>query len=162
MTGPDDVKGEGFDIIEHEEPEKERAEPESQEAEQAAEEPGGEDTSREQAAETPEGGAETAGAPTDEQARERLEPPDVYAVLRVSVAQLSAVAWQLMGLQADPITNKVRKDIPQARLAIDSAAALIEKLTPHLEQREAREYQTMLTDLRLNFVKQSGEEESAQ
>lgn len=80
---------------------------------------------------------------------------DVYSLLHVSIAQLAAVAWQKMGLQADPFTNKIEKDIEQARLAIDCAAALVEKLLPHLEKHQARDYQTLLTDLRLNFVKQS-------
>ena len=80
---------------------------------------------------------------------------DVYSLLHVSVAQLASVAWQKMGLQADPFTNKIEKDVEQARLAIDCAAALVEKLLPHLEKHQARDYQTLLTDLRLNFVRQS-------
>ena len=92
--------------------------------------------------------------------RER-RPLDVYAVLRVSIVQLSGVAWQMMGLQADPFTNQVRKDIEQARLAIDAAAALVDKLLPHIQGQEIRDYQSLITDLRLNFVKQSGDEASA-
>jgi hypothetical protein len=60
-----------------------------------------------------------------------------------------------MGLQPDPFTKKIHKDFAQARIAIDATEALIEKLKPHLQGQEARDYQTLLTDLRLNFVKQS-------
>jgi len=93
-----------------------------------------------------------------EGAPQERRPLDVYAVLRVSIVQLSGVAWQMMGLQADPFTNEVRKDIEQARLAIDAAAALVDKLIPHVQGQEVRDYQSLITDLRLNFVKQSGDE----
>ena len=103
---------------------------------------------------------EASEAPAEEQAerpQEELRPLDIYTVLRFSIAQLEAVAWQMMGLQADPITNQTRKDIEQARVAIDATTALVEKLLPHLQGQEARDYQNILTNLRLNFVKQSEE-----
>jgi hypothetical protein len=109
-----------------------------------------------QAAETPE----SSGEGSAEGGEEPLRPLDVYSVLRISVAQLSAVAWQMMGLQPDPFTKEVRKDNAQARVAIDATAALLEKLRPHLKGQEARDYETILTDLRLNFVKQCGESEA--
>ncbi len=98
--------------------------------------------------------------PGSEEEPEPKQPPqpfDVYTVLRFCIAQLAAVAWQKMGLQADPLTNEVHKDLDQARLAIDCAAALMDKLQPHLEGQEARDYQSLLTDLRLNFLNQSQE-----
>jgi len=85
---------------------------------------------------------------------------DVYSLLRISIVQLSTIAWQMMGLQPDPFTNQVRKDIVQARVAIDAAAALVDQLKPHLQGQEARDYQTLLTDLRLNFVSHSREQPS--
>lgn len=104
-----------------------------------------------------EAGEAAAGAEA-EGPEEALRPLDVYAVLRISVAQLAGAAWQMMGLQADPFTKGIHKDIAQARVAIDATEALIEKLKPHLRGQEARDYQALLTDLRLNFVKQSAEE----
>ncbi len=107
--------------------------------------------------------AEQPTAPADEAAAEEpvepLQPLDIYALLRLSFAQLAATAWQKMGLQPDPFTNTVVKDIDQARVAIDAAADLLKHLQPSLQGQEARDYQTMLTDLRLNFVKQSGTQE---
>ncbi len=105
-------------------------------------------------------GPEPSGEESAEAGEEPLLPLDVYSVLRGSVAQLSAVAWQMMGLQPDPFTKEVRKDTAQARVAIDATAALMEKLRPHLKGQEARNYETILTDLRLNFVKQCGEPEA--
>jgi len=139
MPDQEDVQGEGFQILGHETPESKQP--------PAAQAP----------AEAPQAVEETTAeqAPPEPGARPRI---DVYSMLHVSVAQLAAVAWQKMGLQADPFTNQIEKDIAQARLAIDCAAALIEKLLPHLEKPQARDYQNLLTDLRLNFVRQAGEE----
>jgi len=138
MPEQEDVQGEGFQILGHE----------AQKAEepQLEEQPGAEPGAEAQGEEAPPGAGE-------------LPRIDVYAVLHVSIAQLAAVAWQKMGLQADPFTNQVEKDIEQARLAIDAAAGLIEKLQPKLEKQQARDYQNLLTDLRLNFVRQSGDRE---
>jgi hypothetical protein len=117
------------------------------------------DTEPEQTPEEPGPQAANAGeAAAEETAEAPQEPPlplDVYAVLRLSIAQLTSIAWQLMGLQPDPFTNKIRKEMDQARIAIDATAALIEQLQPHLQGQEAKDYQSLLTDLRLNFVKQA-------
>ncbi len=122
MQSDHDVKGEGFEIVDHGEPRK----------------PGDE-----QAGEAASGAAE------------KPVSVDVYTILRISIAQLAAMAWQMMGLQPDPFTNTVRKDTTQAKIAIDSAAALVDQLKPHIHGQEGRDYQTLLTDLRLNFVSHS-------
>lgn len=127
------VQGEGFEMLGHETSEREEAKSERPTEEQAGE------------AARPEAGP--------------LPKLDVYSVLHVSIAQLVALGWQKMGLQADPFTNQIEKDLAQARLAIDAASALLEQLLPHLDKHQARDYQTALTDLRLNFVRQSATEE---
>ena len=112
-----------------------------------------EETREEQPAETP-----PEEQPEEEaQPEEPRQPVDAYVVVRFCIAQLAAVAWQKMGLQADPLTNQVHKDVEQARIAIDCATALAEKLMPHLQGQEAKDYQSLLTDLRLNFLNQSQE-----
>ncbi|MEE9220196.1 MAG: DUF1844 domain-containing protein, partial [candidate division NC10 bacterium] len=55
-----------------------------------------------------------------------------------------------------PATHLVAKDLPQARLAIDCVAALIEQLSPLAAPPEREEFQHMLANLRLSFVRQSG------
>jgi len=109
---------------------------------------------------TPQQSADPGSEGEPEQSPGPQQPPqpvDVYTVLRFCIAQLAAAAWQKMGLQADPLTNEVHKDLDQARAAIDAATALADRLLPHLEGQEARDYQSLLTDLRLNFVNQSQE-----
>lgn len=145
MTTRKDIEGEGFEIVDHEE-----SQPESADDREGSAAPDAEAAEEEVAAE--EDAGETVGEPSGE-----VPSLDVYAVLRVSIAQLSGAAWQMMGLQADPLTGQVHADFGQARIAIDAAAALVDQLLPHVQGQEARDYRSLLTDLRLNFVKQSGE-----
>lgn len=141
MPSPEEVNGEGFRIIGHEEPAEEKHGPQA-------------------AAEAPAEGAE---APPDQEpgqaAAPELRPLDVWSVLHVCIGQLAGVAWQTMGLRADPFTNKMTKDLGQARVAIDATAALVELLLPQVQGQEKRDLQALLTDLRLNFVRQQGERE---
>jgi hypothetical protein len=144
MPVPEDAKPE--------EPEKKQ--------EESPEGPGeGQDESArtETGAEEPEAEAGEEGAAAEQE----LEPLDVYALLRVMVGQLSAAAWQKMGLQPDPFTNALHRDTEQARVAIDCVALIAEKLLPQLHGQEERDLQSMLTDLRLNFVRQSEGESSS-
>ena len=103
-----------------------------------------------------ETGKEEGGA--GEPITDELRPLDVYMALQAAITQMSAVAWQMMGLQPDPFTGKVYKDAEQARIAIDTTAFLVEKMLPRLQGQEARDYQSLLTDLRLNFVRQASGE----
>jgi len=145
MTSHDDLKGEGFEVIGHAEPKPHEA-AEDEEKAAPAEEPEGE---------APEPPAEETAEPQG-----KVMAIDVYSALRISIAQLAGVAWQMMGLQPDPFTNEIRKDTAQARIAIDAAAALVEQLKPHVQGQEARDYQNILTDLRMNFVSHSTDEKT--
>ena len=145
MTSHDDLKGEGFEVLGHDEPKPHEA---AEEEEKPA------------SAEEPEGEAPKPPAEETADATEQVKAIDVYSILRLSIAQLAGVAWQTMGLQPDPFTNETRKDTAQARIAIDAAAALVEQLKPHIQGQEARDYQNLLTDLRLNFVSHSTNEKT--
>lgn len=80
-----------------------------------------------------------------------LRAPDL---VRWCVSLLATSAWQAMGLIADPSTQRVERNLDDARLAIDATAALLEHLRPRLGDAERRELDTLLTNLRLNFVEQ--------
>jgi len=140
MPVPEDANSEKPENNEEERPES----PGEGQAESAGTETGAEEPKAEP-------GQEGAGA------EQELEPLDVYALLRVMIAQLSAAAWQKMGLQPDPFTNALHRDTEQARVAIDCVGLIAEKLLPQLHGQEGRDLQSMLTDLRLNFVRQSQE-----
>lgn len=104
----------------------------------------------------------TAEPPPIDEEKERefvlLPIPDL---VRIFIAELQTRALMHMGLIPNPATRLVAKDLPQARLAIDCVAALIEQLHPMAAPAEREELQHLLTNLRLNFVQHSGEQPGA-
>lgn len=107
--------------------------------------------------------SETAGpqttAASEEEREDREETPhdiNVQTLVSFFVAELAARAWIHMGIQQNPVTGLVVKDLPQARMAIDCTAALVEQISPTLDEPGRRELQSLLSTLRINFVQQSG------
>lgn len=80
---------------------------------------------------------------------------DVFSVLAVTVEQMSAIAWQKMGLQPDFMTGKIEKDIAQCKVAIDATAALAALLEPSLDESDKRQIQNLVRDLRMNYMEKS-------
>lgn len=106
----------------------------------------------------PEEQAQQAGAaaqqPLTGEEGERVEAVDVYGVLRYCIALLHSQAWQNMGLVTNPATQRVERDMEQARVAIDCIGFMAEKLQPKASEEERRSLRNLLTDLRLNFARQ--------
>ena len=111
-------------------------------------------------------GSEGAGGSTLEADLEEALSgmPDLSATSELAkyvVGLLTMNAFQQLGLIADPRVGSARKDLTQARLAIDCVAALVGALdSPHstLDSSTKNEFRRVLTDLRLNFVNQSRSE----
>ena len=83
------------------------------------------------------------------------EPVDVTTVALWMIEEMQAQAWMKMGLWKDPVSGELRTDLPQAKIAIDCVAALLEVLKPHLSEPQRRDMERVLTDLRFNFVQRS-------
>ena len=107
------------------------------------------------------GGAAEEMAPGEEDLLGDLPPfnpllqMNVGTVLRMTLGLLNDKAWINLGLYPDPITSQVEKNLPEARRAIDAIADLIKHVEADAPPEEKRELQVMLSNLRLNFVKQS-------
>lgn len=96
-----------------------------------------------------------AEQPAEERrAAEQMPPLNAVELLQWCVSVLVASAWQNLGLVPNPATSKIERNLEDARLAIDATASLIEHLKPRLADSEQRELDTLLTNLRLNFVEQ--------
>ncbi|MBS1713975.1 MAG: DUF1844 domain-containing protein [Armatimonadetes bacterium] len=93
--------------------------------------------------------SETGPGPASEQ------PVDVHELLAVMLEQLSAVAWQKMGLQPDFMTGKIEKDVAQAKSAIDAVTGLAQVLERQLDGEDKRRIQNLVRDLQINFVEHS-------
>jgi len=80
---------------------------------------------------------------------------DTYDLLSFFASVLSTQAWQHMGLRVKPGTDKVEKDFERAKIAIDCTSLLIEKLEPHVEEKDRDALTSLLSDPQINYAKQS-------
>lgn len=109
-------------------------------------------------------GATEDDALTDEEAASLLagdesgeagELPDVYAVLALFLGELRNLAWLRMGLVANPGTGQIERDLPQAKVAIDTVAFLAQQLEPTVAPQERLPLRALVSDLQINFVEQT-------
>lgn len=80
------------------------------------------------------------------------QPVDVNELLMIMADQIASVAWSKLGLQPDPITGEITKDLAQANLAIDVLAFLANKLEPNLDDADKREILNLVSNLKINYV----------
>ena len=78
--------------------------------------------------------------------------------LLMSIDILHQGSWIAMGLVADPSTHEMKRDLEQARIAIDCVGYLASKVEPDLDDRTRRELKSLVSDLQINFVQQSSHE----
>lgn len=71
------------------------------------------------------------------------------------IGLFSSQAMIALGKMANPLTGKAEKNLPAARLFIDTLEMLEQKTTGNLTGDEAKVLQSTLTDLRLMFVEES-------
>lgn len=79
-------------------------------------------------------------------------PLNVYDALAAMMDQLAGIAWQKLGLQPDMLTGTLHADYPQAKIAIDEVAHLSAIVEPQLDDEDRRRVQSLVRDLRLNYV----------
>lgn len=79
---------------------------------------------------------------------------DVYALLGMMIGSLADKAWECMGIRLPAGAKEVKKDMEQAKLAVDTVAFLVEKLNPKLSDEEKKMTEMLVSDLKINFVKQ--------
>jgi hypothetical protein len=87
-------------------------------------------------------------------------PLSVYDVLVVMADQMAALAWQKLGLQPDPFTGKVERDLEEAKVAIDLTSHLASFVQPRLDEEDQRQMHNLIRDLRINYVEKTKESSS--
>lgn len=100
------------------------------------------------------------GAPESGNEADRV-PLTAVDLLRWCISLLASSAWQAMGLLPDQATKKTERKLDDARLVIDATGALIDHLRPRVDAAERRELETLLANLRLNFVEQTNKAQQA-
>ncbi len=82
------------------------------------------------------------------------EPIKVRDIILVALTNLERKAWAYLGLVSHMETGEIKKDLHQARLAIDAVSALYEVIKGELAEQDRKTIELALTNLRLNFVKE--------
>jgi|GEM_PF-5612015 len=87
---------------------------------------------------------------------------NAYSLAQSFVMMLAQKAWVCLGkIAADPKTNEIKVDLPQAQFSIDCIAAIHEKMKGRVPEKELGELQSILTNLRLNYVGAMNESQAA-
>jgi hypothetical protein len=85
------------------------------------------------------------------------QPTSALDLVQMCIGMLNEIAWVKMGMVPDPMSGTLGADLPQAQLAIDCAADLAHRLERHVDARTQRDLQTLIQNLKLNFVRRSVE-----
>ncbi len=82
--------------------------------------------------------------------------PDVREMLMEYMLVLRDVSVLRLGLALNPGTGQSEKDLPQAKIAIDTIAFLASQIESALPPDERLPLKAMISDLQLNYVRQTG------
>ncbi len=94
-------------------------------------------------------------------AEQTMASIDSYSIALSFTMMLAQKAWIYLGkIAADPKSNEIKIDLPQAQFSIDCMAAIFEKLKGRIDSKEANEIQSVITNLRLNYVSALKENET--
>ncbi len=77
------------------------------------------------------------------------------------VMSLSTAAWAQLGKVPHPATQKIEKDLDQARISIEFLRMLQEKTEGNLSVKELELIDNMVSDLELNFADEVRKSEGA-
>ena len=69
-------------------------------------------------------------------------------------------ALMAMGKLKNPVTDKIERDLAQAKQSIDMLEMLKDKTKGNLNDQESRMLEHFLTDLRLNYVDEMNKEKA--
>ena len=78
------------------------------------------------------------------------------------VFSLSAAAMQQMGKMTNPMTNKIEKNLEQAKISIDIIEMIAEKTKGNLIVEEDKFLSSTLSNLQLNFVDELDKDSKAE
>jgi hypothetical protein len=124
---------------------KRRFSPEGESLEREAEEVKSTEPEHE-AAKAPKGEATTGGE------GEQALPPADFTTFMIS---MGASALMHLGDTPNPATNRVEQNLPLARHTIDTLEMLQEKTRGNLSEEESTVFESLLSDLKMRYVKAS-------
>lgn len=135
-----------------------RKQDEASEAKEPVEEPAAEPEGPAPETEEPDLAAEEPEL-TAEEPPPSFEDVNVFDLLRAMIPLFVQEAWVALGLQARPGASDVAMDLRCARVAIDTTQMLIDKLGDEASPEERREFDQVMTTLRVNFMRRQAKSE---
>lgn len=78
------------------------------------------------------------------------------------ILMLHGAGMQQMGKVKNPLTDKVERDLAQAQFTIDMLDMIKEKMRGNLSSEEERFLQSLLQELKLNFVDEVSKDQQQQ
>jgi len=104
--------------------------------------------------------AENAGPQWTPEMRAMMEkvlPKDVTALIKSLIPMLASQAFIYMGRVDNPLQGRPTRDLKQAHLAVECAVALLDKVSPMLNEAELASMRQMATELKMHYVTACGE-----
>lgn len=84
---------------------------------------------------------------------ERISQEEKNRILFLHVVSLfKTAAYQHMGKLKNPVTDKIERDLEQARFSIDILDMLLAKTRGNLDDEERRYLERVIRELKLNYV----------
>src|SRR5258708_35313480 len=93
---------------------------------------------------------------------EQLQPGEVDLRLLTLIMSLATAAWSQLGKIPHPTTNKIEKDLEQAKMSIDFLRMLLEKTKGNLRPKEDELLTNTVSDLEMNFADEVNKGENTQ
>jgi hypothetical protein len=75
------------------------------------------------------------------------------------IVMLHGAGMQQMGKVKNPLTDKIERDLAQAQFSIDMLDMIKEKMKGNLSSDEERFLQSLLQELKLNFVDEANKDQ---
>jgi len=75
------------------------------------------------------------------------------------VVMFQQAAWSHMGKLPNPVTQKIERDLEQARMSIDMLGMLQARTQGNLKDEETRMLEHILRELKLNYVDELDKEQ---
>ena len=77
------------------------------------------------------------------------------------VMSLATAAWSQLGKIPHPVSQKIERDLEQAKVSIDFLRMLLEKTQGNLQPKERELLTNTVADLELNFVDETGRSQTS-
>ena len=81
--------------------------------------------------------------------------PDVYSILALFLGELRNLSLIRLGLVPNPVSGQAERDLPQARVAIDTVAFLAGQLDGVVSPDEQLPLKALVSELQMQYVEQT-------